>query len=124
MSVLDAAVPSLVPLYTDSRWKAMFGLSLSITEDLWSLPELDCSAEHLLWFLFYVKVYPTDCVGAVWAKCDEKTWRKHVKTVAASLNASLPPVSEPFLVLSSLNIGSFASAIASKTGIFCLHLVS
>ena len=97
LSVLEAAVPNLLPVYHARRWKAMFGVSLSATESLWNLPEVHCSSLHLLWFLYYVKVYPTDSLAAAWAGCDEKTWRKQLRLVASCLNTALPPVRYPLL---------------------------
>jgi hypothetical protein len=96
LGVYRAAVPKLLPSYTKRRWMASFGLSLAEVEDLWLLPEVTCSPEHLLWFLYFVKVYPTESAAACWAECDEKTWRKQLKLVASLLNVAMPPVGDPF----------------------------
>ena len=93
MEVLRAAVPVLMSSFTERRWKSLFGLSSKDTETLWRLPQMDCQAKHLLWFLFFVKNYPTDSVASAWANCDEKTWRRQVRQVAVFLNLALPPVS-------------------------------
>jgi len=34
--------------------------------------------EHLLWLLYFFKVYPTEDVAAVFWKITPKTWRKHI----------------------------------------------
>lgn len=99
MSIADAAIPHLLSKFNERRWRSLFGLSFRDTESLWHLPQVDCKAKHLLWFLFYLKTYPTDSVATAWASCDEKTWRKHLRLVAGSLNLALSPVSHSSSIL-------------------------
>lgn len=70
---------------SDRRFRATFGVSLSVATAIWELVlasyftfELKISPMHLLWTLYFLKVYPTADVAAGRCVCDEKTFRKYV----------------------------------------------
>ena len=64
----------------ERRFKEHFGIKAEMCAILWGLclPFLpvDASPIHLLWTLYFLKHYNTECVNAAFVKCDEKTFRK------------------------------------------------
>lgn len=62
------------------RYRACFGTSSHVCSLLWALllPSLPGNATplHLLWALFFLKIYSTEAHNASVANCDEKTYRK------------------------------------------------
>jgi hypothetical protein len=82
-ATLVAAIPTtgVLSLKTkERRFKEHFGIKPEMCASLWALclPFLpvDASPMHLLWTLYFLKQYNTECVNAAFSNCDEKTFRK------------------------------------------------
>lgn len=62
------------------RFRAFFGVTPKICARVWLLLEPNCPSrampKHLLWALFFLKVYSNEHVSSVSASADEKTVRK------------------------------------------------
>jgi hypothetical protein len=64
-------------------FRSFFGVSADVCAELWKLLHPvnvnGASPKHLLWALFFLKVYPTESIGAsMVGHVDEKTYRKWV----------------------------------------------
>jgi hypothetical protein len=80
VSLVSTLSPNVCMATKEKRFRAMFGVKNDICGKLWTLclpllPE-GVSPVHLLWALYFLKHYNTECVNAAFAKCDEKTFRK------------------------------------------------
>lgn len=65
---------------SERRFRSAFGVSPTVCAILWqriSLPA-GCKEKHLLWGLFFLKVYDTEHVSRSFPQVDEKTYRKWV----------------------------------------------
>lgn len=94
----------------EKRFKAVFGVKHDICVRLWTLclpllPE-GVRPVHLLWALYFLKQYNTECVNAAFANCDEKTFRTWCWVVIDVL-AGLELVSSNSLAL-SIAVSHFA----------------
>lgn len=68
------------------RFKANFGVSLNVFREIWTLirdkNEYNIQRHHLMWALFFLKVYAIENVMHTVLIKDEKTLRKWTKTTA------------------------------------------
>ena len=70
---------------SDRKVHAHFGVSLDIAIMIWQLIllseyqwDIGIKATHLIWTLYFLKVYPTGDTGSARCGVDEKTFRKYV----------------------------------------------
>ena len=67
--------------YSERQFLLLFGISVRFCEALLFLAASSgfaLEAVHLLWTLFFLKIYPTeDVASSIWL-CDHKTYEKHV----------------------------------------------
>jgi hypothetical protein len=73
------------------RFIACFGCSPEGCSMIWEcllyqgkLPS-KAAPMHLFWLLYFLKVYPTESVAAVYFQCDEKTFRDWVERMARAV---------------------------------------
>ena len=83
----------------EAAYRAHFGLSPAMTERLWQLlvagpPRHPASVKpfHLLWALYFMRVYDVEAVCAARFGCDVKTYMKYVRLVIERADAVLPDV--------------------------------
>jgi lipoprotein signal peptidase len=83
--------------YTERLFNAHFGIAvyvLPVIYDFYRQRNVNPPRrDHILFALHFLKIYPTENVGASFCRCDEKTWRKIVKSILISLDSVLPNVS-------------------------------
>ena len=93
------------PGYQERKFRAHFGISVAAATEIWSLVmvqhwALPIDVCHLLWALYFLKVYPTWDVVAGYFRIDAKTAKKYCEFVVfVVLPAVLPPVSNLSLSL-------------------------
>ena len=74
---------------------AMFGMDMGDIATIWNYiatAQSEVRPKHLLWALYFRKVYPTDVVGSTSWNTSTKTWRLRIKLVLNQLNLHLPDV--------------------------------
>jgi hypothetical protein len=100
---------------------ACFGETFSICAALWSLclPFLPTGTLpiHLLWVLYFLKVYTTENHNASVAGVDEKTFRKWTWIVVYAIAAIPDLVRNTFLLHFSWLVPSLSSLIAAITSV-------
>lgn len=85
------------PSFHSATWnrhiRSHFGVSFEVIIDVDDLLSIQSSDErtHLLWALFFLKVYNTENVSARFWKVTEKTYRKHLHPMIEKI-AGLPLV--------------------------------
>jgi len=90
MSMLEFGVPHLLTNYSVRNWNTMFGMSLDKCNQLHLEYVPNVKPLYLLWTLYYLRNYPTDSAGALWANVTAVTWRKHIRVVLELLPRQLP----------------------------------
>ena len=75
----------IIKPYSIRGFKSLFGVSLETVNALWNLISGRHEPMHLLWALYFLKVYPTDDVFQAQFKTSKRTLRKHVKNVLVYL---------------------------------------
>jgi hypothetical protein len=84
----------LLTTFSDRKYQAFFGVGTYETAVIWHyIKKSEVSLLHLLWALYYLKVYPTEDVGAGVVGVDRKTFMKHVKELIKVMRRRLPQVS-------------------------------
>src|SRR5689334_5252900 len=72
------------------RFRALFGVSFQILLSLWDILQQNAPVqfrrEHLLWGLYFLKVYPTETVASCFFAVTEKTWRKWIFVVVQAIS--------------------------------------
>lgn len=67
---------------SERRVRSLFGVSTSVMTHVWRMIRLSVDrslrAQHLLWALYFLKVYPTETAAAAVLHVDEKTFRKYL----------------------------------------------
>jgi hypothetical protein len=77
-------MPSCSVLINARRFKALFGVSASRCAHIWRRLQIDevlpskATPKHLLWALYFLKVYDSENNMAGRCGCDEKTLRKWI----------------------------------------------
>ena len=81
-SLYYASLRYLKRKHTPRRFKSHFGVTLEIAELIWSKVEngdipldYEFKAYHLLWVLYFLKVYPLQDCAEVFFNVDHKTYR-------------------------------------------------
>lgn len=106
------------------KLKAHFGVSIDTLLTIWAYikhNDIGCRPTHLLWTLHFLKIYPTELVGASLWRIDKETWSKWIKCTIELLDARLPYV---LVILFSTHGTAGRSAIASRQRSMSLGLKS
>ena len=91
----------------ERRWRQHFGVSLDVSVVIWQLMQKNdlithtTKVEHMLWALYFLKVYPYEGEGASKADCYEQKWRERTKAFIHAMSwLELEVVSYHILTLS------------------------
>lgn len=117
--------PGLSQVVEERRFRALFGATPEVCENLWSwiggdLPKR-ASPKHLLWALMFLKIYASEHVHRLIAGADEKTFRKwswdfvhHIANLPVVIY-SLSAAHCPYLMANS-SISYFISRLCGRRG--------
>jgi hypothetical protein len=89
MDIIELAATSLIGRKPSPRvYRAHFGISFTITCMIWDMIlhsdlqwDVAFNASHLLWALYYLKVYPSWDVAVSFCQADAKTCRKYIELI-------------------------------------------
>ena len=74
----------------NGRFRSLFGVSFQCLLSLWDFLQQNghqhFSKEHVLWALYFLKVYPIETVASCFFGATEKTWRKWVVKVVHAIS--------------------------------------
>lgn len=91
--ILDYVAQFLPTVNNDRIWMAHFGVPVQAMIVIWYFLDVPCvQIKHLLWAFYYLKVYPTDDVGASFWKISCKTYENWVWDVLKNLYKHLKTV--------------------------------
>lgn len=86
--------------YNDQKWKSLFGISFSTMQMIWyylssfynqNISKMNCIIQpiHLVWTIYFSKVYPSWLVISVYFSVDPKTIRKWINIIIKMIPCSL-----------------------------------
>lgn len=79
--------------YHERVFREHFGVSVKHVIEIWHhIASRNIQPVHLLWTLYFLKVYPTESVAAATLNTSPKTYRKVVREVIGLMNRRLPKV--------------------------------